>query len=206
MRKKYSVLFILLFSLGFVSISHAQVSRVNFNEVVFDAYNINPSGGGLVHFGSSDSSVSAVLNSGIFGPGNCLPCFAGIPLNLRSFYSGNLSIIGGFSGTVNGASYAAVYTSGGLEFTALSGYTLPRRYTRGKFTVTLPAKVTGVLNGHTENPYTFPAPPFFISQIKMNGSVAVTLKVVRIGASPNGSDIVPYYQILRVRYTFNIAP
>lgn len=176
-------------------------SVVDFDDVVFEATNINSNGGGLVTFTNSGSSVRTFVRDGIFGPGNCQPCFSGVNVGLGVSYTGNLSMPGGFSGTVGGQTYPTIYTSGGLQISA-SGFTLPKRYTRQKFTIEVPASLTGTLNGHTENPQTNPAPAFFTSTINMKGTALVTYQVGRIAPHPNGASHVPYYRIVKVLYRF----
>jgi hypothetical protein len=197
MRKFYLMMFLLacLVWLGNASQTQAQNTNESF---IFDMTDVRASGGGLFTYSYQNSSVFGRIRDGNSGPQQC-ECYAGTTLNLRSHYSGNLSIYGGNPGLVNGNLYNEVSYTGSLVFDGGS-YVLPMRYNRSRLNVTLPATLTGNLNGHAASTFNQNQPLIFTTQFNLQGTVTVTLQV--FGLHQIGDLVRPYYKIHRVRYDF----
>lgn len=203
MRKLFLITLTLTFVFCFRNIGQAQTVTLSANSVTVNANadDIRFSRAQF-HLANLNTSIFARLREGYVGASPC-GCFAGTTLNLKSQFGGESSIQGGNLGLVDGNLYERIFFSGNLTFDG-GNYVLPTTYSRQRFTVTLPATLTGRLNGHKENQLSSPSPPFFTSQLNMQGTVSVTLQVNAIAINPNGRDLtkIPHYIIHRIKYNF----
>lgn len=202
MRKLHLLAFVFIFAFCSTLTSRAQTQNISFDSVIFDVTNIGIFGGGQMNLANSNTSVFSLLRDGYLGAADSNK-FGGQTLSLLSHYSGDLSLRGGYPGTINGNLYEKIYFSGSLRFDG-GNYKLPTRYSRRRFTVTLPATLTGSLNGYAEPVFNSSPAPLFTSQLNLRGTVSVTLQVVSISIDPNGTSLtpLPYYRIHRIKYNF----
>lgn len=196
MRKFYLIIFSLVFALCIGSSNNVQGQNTD-DSFIFDADDIIASGGGHFNYSNQNTSIFGRLRDGNFGPQQC-NCVAGGTLNLRGLYSGN-SILGTYPGLVNGNLYKQVFYSGTLVFDGGS-YVLPMRYNRSRFNVTLPATLTGSLTGYASSAFNQNPPPIFTKQFSLQGTVTVSLQVIRLLETTSGA--IPYYKIHLVKYNF----
>jgi|GEM_PF-4227087 len=102
---------------------------------------------------------------------SCTPCAAGEVVQIDgNFFSEKLGSL-----TVNGVTRNMYIRS---QFVLNGGLlTIPHRYTRLPFKITLPATVTGRLTGFQNNPFVGdPGPALFSTAVNLQGTVTVTLR------------------------------
>lgn len=204
MKKLIPALFAVLFL--FISLITVKAQNesidINLERAVFNIENLSAGGGGPFVFSGSNSSLVGTVREGYLGPAQCNPCLSGNQIYLNSVYAGELSIMGGHPGMVNGTLYNTVYYSGSLNLSS-NPVTIPNRFNRAKFTLTQPATLTGVINGYPANIFNTPAPMIFTSQLNLNGTVTVTLVPTGRMMLPDGARQT--FRIVSVKYDFSTA-
>jgi hypothetical protein len=103
---------------------------------------------------------------------SCAPCVAGQDVQIDGqFFSEKMGSL-----TVNGVT-RNMYIRSQLILNGGS-LTIPHRFSRLPFTITVPATVTGRLTGFDRNPFVGdPGPPLFTTSVNLQGTVTLTLKL-----------------------------
>lgn len=186
--------------LGFGNIINAQQENVDSERFVYESTRVGTFADGVFVYKNDNTSVSGKFLEGTTV--GCGLCTAGDTLYLNTSFMAS-PISAGHPGLVNGRLYKNVYFSGWIVFHG-GEYTLPYRWTRGRFSVTFPATLTSLLNFHTEGfNYQNPTTPFYTKQLSLQGTVTATLEMIRIVPNPNGKGVTPYFRLHEIKYDFS---
>jgi hypothetical protein len=180
------------------SLTPAQ-NAIPHNRLSIDAGNVNFTGSSLdpqgrFIFAGQGLALSGELREGNFSP-DCVPCVGGDQIQIHTVYSGELSIRPGTM-TVSGTSRDVFY-SGDLEATA-APVTLPIRYSRAPFRVTVPITLHGFLDVYERDPFITTNYWLFRVPINLQGTATLTLNAW--GFSPSTGR--PYYRFRSLSYEF----
>lgn len=196
--RKLAPFFAAMTLLLMASLTPAQ-NAIPHNRLSIEAGNVNFTGSSLdplghFIFAGQGLSLSGDLREGNFSPA-CQPCAAGEQVLIHTIYSGELSIRPGTM-TVSGASRDVFY-DGNLEATA-APVTLPIRYSRTPFRVSVPITLQGFIGVYERDPFVTLNYCLFRVPINLQGNATLTLS--RVGVSP--STGLPYYRFRGLTYEF----
>lgn len=204
MRKYFLISLGFLLFLGIGNNITAQLNNSDSERFVYQSTRTGSFADGVFVYKDADTSVSGRFLEGTGG--SCYSsCVGGTDISFITSFQAS-PFLAGNPGLVNGQLYKNVYFSGSATLNG-GNYTLPFRWTRGRFSVTLPATLTSQLNFHSESfNYQNPTIPFYTKQIILQGNVTATLEMVRIGINPQGENSVPFFRLIDLKYDFSDNP
>jgi hypothetical protein len=150
---------------------------------------------GQFRFEGPQLALTGGLQDGLFTP-ECGPCTGGQPISIRSVYEGEGSYQRGTL-TTSGAT-SDVYFDGSLHFDGPM-LTLPIRYSRLPFRITVPMTVQGILRVHKSSPIS-QSTLMFVIPVNLIGNATVTFRTMSIDSFGR-----PIYQRIGTTYEFPLA-